>query len=134
LGYRPPGERTQQRFRAARRTLSLQRISPRMQTEGILYSVANPRPGLPLMTYKRLTAFRKVIERAVPFDAGFEHNLDIIKSADWIMTSDRKGGEQGGTQVSPLNADRSPKVARNSRSHTREISRARYLNNTQKRE
>ena len=50
-----------------------------------------------------------------------EHNLDVIKTADWIVDLGPEGGDQGGTVV----ATGTPElVAKNELSHT-----GRYLSN-----
>ena len=65
----------------------------------ILYILDEPTTGLHFDDVgKLLTAFRKLI------DAGgslvvIEHNLDVIKSADWVIDLGPEGGAQGGEIV-----------------------------------
>ena len=44
-----------------------------------------------------------------------EHNLDVIKSADWVIDLGPEGGDEGGRVVA---AGTPEQVARNSQSHT----------------
>jgi excinuclease ABC subunit A len=44
-----------------------------------------------------------------------EHNLDVIKSADWMIDMGPEGGDEGGRIVA---AGTPEQVARNSQSHT----------------
>ena len=65
-----------------------------------------------------------VLQRLV--DAGntvlvIEHNLDVIKSADWIIDLGPEGGDGGGTVV----AEGTPEqVAKTPESHTGQLPRA----------
>jgi excinuclease ABC subunit A len=54
-----------------------------------------------------------------------EHNLDIIKSADWVIDLGPEGGEAGGRVIA---AGTPEQVARNNQSHTGKFL-ARALNN-----
>jgi excinuclease ABC subunit A len=44
-----------------------------------------------------------------------EHNLDVIKSSDWVIDLGPEGGDQGGRVVASGTPEQ---VARNSQSHT----------------
>jgi excinuclease ABC subunit A len=67
--------------------------------ERLLYILDEPTTGLHFDDIaKLLTAFRKLL------DAGhtllvIEHNLDVIKTADWIVDLGPEGGDAGGTIV-----------------------------------
>ncbi|MGH9688405.1 MAG: excinuclease ABC subunit UvrA [Candidatus Acidiferrales bacterium] len=82
---------------------------------GILYTFDEPTTGLHFDDIQKLlTAFRKLI------DAGatvliIEHNLDVIKSADWVIDLGPEGGDAGGRMVA---AGTPEQVARNAQSHT----------------
>jgi len=54
-----------------------------------------------------------------------EHNLDIIKSADWVIDLGPEGGDAGGRVIA---AGTPEQVARNNQSHTGKFL-ARALNN-----
>jgi excinuclease ABC subunit A len=93
--------------------------------EGILYIFDEPTTGLHFDDIQKLlTAFRKLIEGGASLLV-IEHNLDIIKSADWIIDLGPEAGEQGGRIVATGTPEQ---VARNARSHTGTFL-ARVLNN-----
>jgi excinuclease ABC subunit A len=83
--------------------------------EGILYILDEPTTGLHFDDIaKLLSAFRKL------FDGGasllvIEHNLDVIKSADWLIDLGPEGGDRGGKVVATGTPEQ---VARNMQSHT----------------
>ncbi len=83
--------------------------------EGVLYIFDEPTTGLHFDDIQKLlTAFRKLIDGGASILV-IEHNLDIIKSADWIIDLGPEGGERGGRVVATGTPEQ---VARNSRSHT----------------
>ncbi len=47
---------------------------------------------------KLLTAFRKLIDGGGSLIV-IEHNLDVIKSADWVIDLGPEGGDRGGNLV-----------------------------------
>jgi excinuclease ABC subunit A len=80
-----------------------------------LYIFDEPTTGLHFVDIQKLlTAFRKLIDGGASILV-IEHNLDIIKSADWIIDLGPEGGEQGGHVVATGTPEQ---VARNARSHT----------------
>jgi len=96
--------------------------------EGVLYIFDEPTTGLHFDDIQKLlTAFRKLIDGGASILV-IEHNLDIIKSADWIIDLGPEGGEQGGRVVATGTPEQ---VARNARSHTGKFL-ARVLNNNNK--
>ena len=87
----------------------------REQNEGILYIFDEPTTGLHFDDIQKLlTAFRKLIEGGASVLI-IEHNLDVIKSADWVIDLGPEGGDAGGRVVA---AGTPEQVARNPQSHT----------------
>ena len=85
------------------------------QASRILYILDEPTTGLHFDDVsKLLTAFKKLIDGGGSLLV-IEHNLDVIKSADWIVDLGPEGGEGGGYIV----AEGTPEdVAANLHSHT----------------
>jgi excinuclease ABC subunit A len=87
----------------------------RQQNNGILYIFDEPTTGLHFDDIQKLlTAFRKLIEGGASVLI-IEHNLDVIKSSDWIIDLGPEGGDAGGKIVAVGTPEQ---VARNSQSHT----------------
>jgi excinuclease ABC subunit A len=89
--------------------------SPRSQSPGTLYIMDEPTTGLHLDDIRKLLA---VLGRLVDADNTVvivEHNLDVIKAADWIIDLGPEGGEQGGRIVAE---GRPEQVAQVAASHT----------------
>jgi excinuclease ABC subunit A len=82
---------------------------------GTLYILDEPTTGLHFADIERLVA---VLNRLA--DAGhslvvIEHNLDVVKCADWIIDLGPEGGDRGGTVIAIGTPE---EVANNPRSHT----------------
>jgi excinuclease ABC subunit A len=83
--------------------------------EGVLYIFDEPTTGLHFDDIQKLlTAFRKLIDGGASILV-IEHNLDIIKSADWIIDLGPEGGDRGGRIVATGTPEQ---VARNTHSFT----------------
>jgi excinuclease ABC subunit A len=83
--------------------------------EGVLYIFDEPTTGLHFDDIQKLlTAFRKLIDGGASILV-IEHNLDIIKSSDWIIDLGPEGGAQGGRVVATGTPEQ---VARNAHSYT----------------
>src|SRR5690606_11936110 len=95
--------------------IKLARELAKKATGRTLYILDEPTTGLHFADIKKLL---EVLQKLV--DAGnsvlvIEHNLDVIKSADWIIDVGPEGGEAGGYVV----AEGTPEqVAKVKRSHT----------------
>ena len=87
----------------------------RQDNTGILYIFDEPTTGLHFDDIQKLlTAFRKLIDGGASVLI-IEHNLDVIKSADWMIDMGPEGGDEGGRIVAVGTPEQ---VARNSQSHT----------------
>ena len=87
----------------------------RTENQGVLYILDEPTTGLHFDDIaKRLAAFRKLLEAGASLLV-IEHNLDVIKSADWLIDLGPEGGEQGGKIIATGTPEQ---VARNGQSHT----------------
>jgi excinuclease ABC subunit A len=85
------------------------------QASRVLYILDEPTTGLHFDDVsKLLTAFRKLIDGGGSLIV-IEHNLDVIKSADWVIDLGPEGGEGGGTIVSEGPPE---EIAANLHSHT----------------
>jgi len=83
--------------------------------EGVLYIFDEPTTGLHFDDIQKLlTAFRKLIEGGASLVV-IEHNLDVIKSADWLIDLGPEGGARGGRIVATGTPEQ---VARNPHSYT----------------
>jgi excinuclease ABC subunit A len=87
----------------------------RQDNSGVLYIFDEPTTGLHFDDIQKLlTAFRKLIDGGASVLI-IEHNLEVIKSADWIIDLGPEGGDAGGRVIA---AGTPEQVARNSQSHT----------------
>jgi len=91
----------------------------RTENAGVLYILDEPTTGLHFDDIaKLLAAFRKLLESGASLLV-IEHNLDVVKSADWLIDMGPEGGNLGGKIIATGTPEQ---VARNNQSHT-----ARYL-------
>src|SRR5580704_2976812 len=87
----------------------------RQANQGVLYILDEPTTGLHFDDIQKLlVVFRKLLETGASLFV-IEHNLDVIKSADWVIDLGPEGGERGGRIVATGTPEQ---VARNPHSHT----------------
>jgi excinuclease ABC subunit A len=87
----------------------------RPDNDGVLYVLDEPTTGMHFDDIQKLlSAFRRLIDAKASVVV-IEHNLDVIKSADWVIDLGPEGGERGGRVVV---AGPPEVVAREPASHT----------------
>ncbi len=92
-------------------------VDGRRKQSRVLYILDEPTTGLHFDDVsKLLTAFRKLIDGGGSLVV-IEHNLDVIKSADWVIDMGPEGGSAGGQIVA---AGTPEQIAQNEFSHTGE--------------
>ncbi|MCE5308435.1 MAG: excinuclease ABC subunit UvrA [Acidobacteriales bacterium] len=115
LGYLHLGQSSTTLSGGEAQRIKLARELSRRQTGRTFYTLDEPTTGLHFDDVKKLL---DVLNRLV--DLGntivvIEHNLDVIKMADWVIDLGPEGGEEGGRLVV---AGTPEQVARNKRSYT----------------
>jgi excinuclease ABC subunit A len=125
LGYLRLGQSATTLSGGEAQRLKLAAHLTRSENQGILYILDEPTTGLHFDDIaKLLAAFRKLLESGASLLV-IEHNLDVIKSADWVIDLGPEGGEQGGRIIATGTPEQ---IARNTQSHTGRFL-ARVLNN-----
>src|SRR3989441_9493618 len=115
LGYLRLGQSATTLSGGEAQRLKLAAHLTRTENQGILYILDEPTTGLHFDDIaKLLAAFRKLLESGASLIV-IEHNLDVIKSADWLIDMGPEGGDQGGKIIATGTPEQ---VARNSQSHT----------------
>ncbi len=115
LGYLRLGQSATTLSGGEAQRLKLAAHLTRQENKGVLYIFDEPTTGLHFDDIQKLlTAFRKLMEGGASVLI-IEHNLDVIKSADWIIDMGPEGGDAGGRVVA---AGTPEQVARNSQSLT----------------
>jgi excinuclease ABC subunit A len=115
LGYLRLGQSATTLSGGEAQRLKLAAHLSRTNNEGILYILDEPTTGLHFDDIaKLLSAFRKLLEGGASLLV-IEHNLDVIKSADWLIDLGPEGGDQGGKIIATGTPEQ---VARNTQSHT----------------
>ncbi len=125
LGYLRLGQSATTLSGGEAQRLKLAAHLTRQANEGVLYIFDEPTTGLHFDDIQKLlAAFRKLLEGGASLLV-IEHNLDIIKSADWVIDLGPEGGERGGRVVATGTPEQ---VARNPHSYTGKFL-TRVLNN-----
>jgi len=115
LGYLRLGQSATTLSGGEAQRLKLASHLTRTENRGILYILDEPTTGLHFDDIaKLLAAFRKLLESGGSLLV-IEHNLDVIKSADWLIDLGSEGGDQGGKIIATGTPEQ---VARNTQSHT----------------
>src|SRR6202023_492295 len=131
LGYLRLGQSATTLSGGEAQRLKLAAHLSRSENKEILYILDEPTTGLHFDDItKLLAAFRKLLESGASLVV-IEHNLDVIKSADWLIDLGPEGGDQGGKIIATGTPEQ---VARNTQSHTgRYLARALSANGQAKR-
>lgn len=131
LGYLRLGQSATTLSGGEAQRLKLASHLTRSDNRGILYILDEPTTGLHFDDIaKLLAAFRKLLEAGASLLV-IEHNLDVIKSADWVIDMGPEGGDMGGKVIATGTPEQ---VARNQQSHTgRFLSRVLRINGQAKR-
>jgi excinuclease ABC subunit A len=131
LGYLRLGQSATTLSGGEAQRLKLASHLTRTENRGILYILDEPTTGLHFDDIaKLLAAFRKLLESGASLLV-IEHNLDVIKSADWLIDMGPEGGDMGGKVIATGTPEQ---VARNQHSHTgRFLSRVLSANGQAKR-
>jgi excinuclease ABC subunit A len=115
LGYLRLGQSATTLSGGEAQRLKLAAHLTRTENKGILYILDEPTTGLHFDDIaKLLAAFRKLLDSGASLLV-IEHNLDVIKSADWVIDLGPEGGDQGGKIVATGTPEQ---VARNPQSYT----------------
>jgi excinuclease ABC subunit A len=115
LGYLRLGQSATTLSGGEAQRLKLAAHLTRSDNRGILYILDEPTTGLHFDDIaKLLAAFRKLLESGASLLV-IEHNLDVIKSADWLIDMGPEGGDRGGKIIATGTPEQ---VARNAQSHT----------------
>ncbi len=99
LGYLRLGQSTSTLSGGEAQRLKLCGFLAEGETEGILYIFDEPTTGL---HFEDIGVLLKAFDRLLQSGASLlviEHNLDVLKSADWIIDLGPEGGDEGGFLV-----------------------------------
>jgi len=115
LGYLRLGQSATTLSGGEAQRLKLAAHLTRTENKGILYILDEPTTGLHFDDIaKLLAAFRKLLDSGASLLV-IEHNLEVIKCADWLIDLGPEGGDLGGRIIATGTPEQ---VARNGQSHT----------------
>ena len=115
LGYIHLGQSSTTLSGGEAQRIKLARELSKRQTGRTLYILDEPTTGLHFEDVRRLL---DVIQKLVDFGNSvliIEHNLDVIKAADWVIDMGPEGGDGGGRLIAQGTPEQ---VVRNKKSHT----------------
>jgi excinuclease ABC subunit A len=125
LGYLRLGQSATTLSGGEAQRLKLAAHLTRQDNDGVLYIFDEPTTGLHFDDIQKLLgAFRRLLEGGASLLV-IEHNLDVIKSADWVLDLGPEGGDRGGRVVGTGTPEQ---IARNQHSYTGKFL-SRVLNN-----
>jgi excinuclease UvrABC ATPase subunit len=91
------------------------KLAEELHKKGNIYVMDEPTTGLHMADVERLLGIIKKLVDAKNTVIVIEHNLDVIKHADWVIDLGPEGGKNGGEVI----AEGTPEdIAKNERSHT----------------
>jgi excinuclease ABC subunit A len=115
LGYVHLGQSSTTLSGGEAQRIKLAKELSKRQTGRTFYLLDEPTTGLHFDDIQKLLiVFRKLLESGASLFV-IEHNLDVIKSADWVIDLGPEGGDRGGRIVATGTPEQ---VARNPHSHT----------------
>ncbi len=115
LGYLRLGQSATTLSGGEAQRLKLAAHLSREENQGVLFILDEPTTGLHFDDIQKLLGcFRRLLDGGASLLV-IEHNLDVIKSADWVIDLGPEGGERGGRVVATGTPEQ---VARNPHSHT----------------
>ncbi|HKD79612.1 MAG TPA: excinuclease ABC subunit A, partial [Candidatus Angelobacter sp.] len=128
LGYIKLGQSAVTLSGGEAQRMKLAKELSKRQTGRTLYLLDEPTTGL---HFEDVSKLLEVIHRLTDLGNSviiIEHNLDVVRNADWIIDLGPEGGDQGGQIVAQGTPDQ---VSRIKKSHTGQAL-AGYLRNTRK--
>ncbi len=99
LGYLTLGHKATILSGGEAQRVKLAKELSRKSTGNTLYILDEPTTGLHMDDIKKLLEILHILVEAGNSVVVIEHNMDVIKTADWIIDIGKEGGEKGGNIV-----------------------------------